>query len=58
MANNNRLGDNPYEIIAHGLEDTQIKYNRDRMVWAQSTVTPRKYEKKNMVAIFYGQERL
>ena len=58
MANNKRPKDIPDQIIGHSLEDPQIKYNRDRMVWVQSTVTPRKCEKKNMVAIFYGQERL
>ena len=53
MANNKRPKDIPDQIIAHRSEENpQIKYNRDRMVWVQSTVTPKKMREKNVVAIF------
>ena len=53
MANNKRPKDIPDQMIAHRSEENpQIKYNRDRMVWVQSTVTPKKMREKNMVATF------
>ena len=52
MANNKRPIDIPDKMIGHRLEDPQIKYNRDRMVWVQSTVTPKKMREKIVVAIF------
>ena len=53
MANNKRPIDIPDKMIDHGLEnDPQIKYNSDKLVWVQSTVTPRKCEKKTWLRFF------
>ena len=53
MANNKRLNDIPYKMIAHRLEeDPQIKYNRDRMVWTRSTLIPDKIREKTLLRFF------